>query len=72
VPATGGTVTAHVSGGNVQVSFPTQAGAIYRVFVTSDLSGSWTLLTEILGDGTVKTVNDPIGAGNRFYKVVSP
>jgi hypothetical protein len=37
------------------------------------MTGNWTLLNTVLGDGTVKSVNDSIGASNqRFYKVTSP
>ncbi len=73
VPASGITVSAARSGGNVVISFPTQAGAPYRVFHRNDLStGNWTLLTSVLGDGTVKSVSDPATGGKQFYQVVSP
>jgi len=73
VPAAGITVSARKSGGNIAVSFPTQAGVNYRVFYRDDLStGNWTLLTSVLGDGTIKSVNDPSSGARRFYKVVAP
>jgi hypothetical protein len=73
VPATGISLKAVRSGGNVLISFPTQAGTSYRIFSRDDLtSGSWVLLTTVLGDGTVKTVSDPSTAARRFYKVVAP
>jgi hypothetical protein len=73
VPAAGITVSARKAGGNIAVSFPTQAGVNYRVFYRDDLStGNWTLLTSVLGDGTVKSVNDPSSGARRFYKVVAP
>jgi hypothetical protein len=73
VPATGITLKATHSGGNTVLSFPTQAGAVYRVFYRTDLTtGNWTLLTTVLGDGTVKSVSDSSTDRQRFYKVVSP
>jgi len=73
VPASGITLTATRSGGNTLISFPTQPGVLYRVFYRSALTtGNWTLLTSVLGDGTVKSVADPANAAQRFYKVVSP
>jgi hypothetical protein len=56
------------------LSFSTLRGSSYRVFYRTNLAaGSWTLLTSVLGDGTVKSVTDPaIGANQRFYKVTSP
>ena len=73
VPAGGITLTATQSAGQIALSFPTQAGASYRVFYRTDLSsGNWTLLTTVLGNGAVKSVNDPVAGTNRFYKVTAP
>ena len=74
VQASGISLSAARAGGNVVISFPTQAGSSYRAFYRTNLmTGNWTLLNTVLGDGTVKSVNDPIGASNqRFYKVTSP
>lgn len=73
VPASGIALKAARSGGNNVISFSTQPGVMYRVFYRTDLiSGNWALLTSVLGDGTTKSVSDPIAAGQRFYKVTSP
>jgi len=73
VPAAGITLSALRSGGNVNISFPTQAGATYRVFSRADLTASnWVLLANVLGDGTSKTVSDATTGSQRFYKVTSP
>jgi len=73
VPASGIALTAARSGNNVVISFPTQSGVIYRVFYRDDLmAGNWSLLTSVLGDGTVKPVSDPATSTGRFYKVVAP
>jgi hypothetical protein len=58
----------------INLSFPTQPGANYRVFYRTNLvAGSWTPLTSVLGDGTVKSVTDSVtGSNQRFYKVTSP
>jgi cell division inhibitor SulA len=73
VPASGITLSAARSGSNVSISFPTQAGAAYRVFYRADLpTGNWILLATVLGDGTVKSVSDSTTGSQRFYKVTSP
>ncbi|MCC6820182.1 MAG: hypothetical protein IT579_05565 [Verrucomicrobia subdivision 3 bacterium] len=73
VPATDITLTAGRSGNNIVVSFPTQSGVIYRVFARDNLTtGNWSLLTTVVGDGTVKPVSDLATATGRFYKVVAP
>jgi len=35
-------------------------------------TGSWTLVTTVVGDGTVKQVTDPSTGARRFYKVTAP
>ncbi len=73
VPASGINLTAGRSGNNVVISFPTQAGVIYRVFYRDNLAtGNWSLLTTVLGDGTIKTASDPATSAGRFYKVSAP
>jgi hypothetical protein len=73
VPASGITLSAATAGSSVNISLPTQAGATYRVFYRNNLTtGNWILLNNLLGDGTRKSVSDPIGASQRFYKVTSP
>jgi hypothetical protein len=60
------------SAGNVQLSFPTQSGVSYRVRVRDDLTaGSWSLRTNVQGDGAVKSVTDPAGQSERFYELVT-
>jgi hypothetical protein len=73
VSASGITLSATRAGSNVSISFPTQTNATYRVFYRADLTtGNWILLTTVLGDGTRKTVSDPLTGSQRFYKVTSP
>jgi len=70
VPASGITMTAAKSGSGVTLSFPTVAGKTYQVFYETDLqNGTWTLLSTVVGDGTVKSVTDS-AVGTRFYKVI--
>ena len=73
VPASGINLSAARSGSNVSISFPTQSGATYRVFYRTNLTtGNWIFLTTMLGDGTVKSLNDSTTGSQRFYKVTSP
>lgn len=74
VPAAPTNLKATLAANQLNVSFPTQQGANYRVFYRTNLVlGNWTLLTSVLGDGTVKSVTDStVGANQRFYEVTSP
>ena len=63
-------VSAAPSGSNIQLSFATLYGPTYQVLYKTNLTdANWTLLTTVTGDGTVKTVADPMSAGRRFYIV---
>jgi hypothetical protein len=54
----------------LDVTFPTLFGPIYQVLYKNNLTdSSWLTLTNVTGDGTTKTVKDPIGTGKRFYTV---
>ncbi|HEV2392850.1 MAG TPA: immunoglobulin domain-containing protein [Verrucomicrobiae bacterium] len=56
--------------GTFKITFPTQVATTYQVLYKNDLTDpAWQLLTTVTGDGTVKTVTDPIGPGKRFYTV---
>jgi len=74
VPASGINLSATKAGGNVDLTFSTQAGAAYRVFYRTNLiSGNWIFLTTTLGNGTQNTVSDNSRPNSvRFYKVTSP
>ncbi len=84
VPDTGGTVyvdsallqlkapvvTASTITDSIQLSFPTLFGPTYQVLFKSSLKDAqWQVLTEIVGDGTVKSVSDPLSSKGRFYIV---
>ena len=60
-----------VSGGTVGFSIATQPGVTYQVYYKNSLDeATWTLLTTISGDGTVKPVTDPGPLPpTRFYTV---
>ena len=73
VPTSGIKVTAASSGPNTVLSFPSQAGVSYRVFYRTNLTaGNWTMLTNVLGSGAMKSVSDPSTRTSRFYKVTAP
>lgn len=58
------------TGPNVGVSFLTQNGFQYTVFYKNSLTDpTWTTLTSVPGDGSIKTVNDSSGGAARFYRV---
>ena len=62
--------TGGIFGGAIQ----TQSGTTYTVQYKNDLNAvSWSTLTTIIGDGTVKTFTDPGPAvPQRFYRIVTP
>ena len=63
-------VVPQLSGSNIHLSFPTLYGPTYQVLFKDHLTdASWTLLTSVPGDGTVKTVSNSIGTAARFYIV---
>jgi hypothetical protein len=62
--------TTALSASQFQISFPTLFGPVYNVLYKNHLTdASWTLLTSVTGDGTVKTVNDVRTGAQRFYTV---
>jgi len=72
-PALPVTLTVTRSGSQILISFPTQAGHSYTVSYTSSLQApvTWTQLTVIAGDGTVKTATDALSSSARFYRVTA-
>jgi hypothetical protein len=64
-------LTATVSGNNVNLSFTTQGASVYSILYKTNLSdGLWSVLTNnIMGDGYMKIISDPMTAQTRFYKV---
>ena len=63
-------VKAAISGANVQLSFPTIYGVKYNVLYKAKLTdASWSVLTTVTGDGTVKAVSDSKSAAARLYIV---
>ena len=73
VPASGVRLSAASSGGHVVVSFSSKVGTVYRVFSRNSMgSGSWTLVTSVMGTGGVVPVTVPSTAAAQFYTVVAP
>jgi Immunoglobulin I-set domain/Immunoglobulin domain len=66
------TIAASALGGLMNLTFPTTSGVTYEVLYTDSLTSpiTWYTNSTIVGDGTVKGVSDPIGATQRFYRVL--
>jgi hypothetical protein len=64
------TLTAIVSGGNVQISLPTQSGYSYQIQYKNSLTdANWTPLgSAINGNGSIQSANDSITGTSRFYR----
>jgi uncharacterized membrane protein len=60
------------SGTDVVVSFPTEAGFNYDLeFKTQLTAGNWTLSTTVPGDGSTRSISDPLADTPRFYRVAA-
>ena len=66
------TIAASALGGLMNLTFPTTSGVTYEVLYTDSLTSpiTWYTNSTIVGDGTVKSVSDPIGATQRFYRLL--
>ncbi len=64
-------VTAHVTSGGCQVTFPTQSGFTYTVQYKNNLTdATWTTLSSVSGTGSAATVPDSTtGLAHRFYRI---
>jgi hypothetical protein len=65
-------LTASVSGTNIVLSFPTQAGSTYTVYYKNNLTDStWTTLgASVSVDGSIMSVLDGISESHRFYRLM--
>ena len=55
---------------DVELSFATQTGLTYEVLYKTDITDtSWNLLQDVEGDGSRKSVYDPVGSVAGFYLV---
>ncbi|MDD5140941.1 MAG: hypothetical protein PHY43_11850 [Verrucomicrobiales bacterium] len=72
VPVQSISISAAASGTNTIVSFPSVAVSPYRVFSASSVTGPWSVLQSVTGNGSVVSVTNTTGTGSRFYKVTSP
>ncbi len=64
-------ITATISGGNIQLSFPTAVGSSYQVQYKNALTdATWTNLGgPLTGNGSTMSASDPISGSSRFYKL---
>jgi hypothetical protein len=60
-----------ISGATVTVSFPTQTGSAYQVQYKNNLADtSWSSLgSPVAGNNGIRSVNDTVTGGSRFYRV---
>jgi hypothetical protein len=65
-------ITPWASGGSMNLAFPTTLGVKYEVLYANSLTSpiTWRTNSTVAGDGTVKTVTDPIGATQRYYRLL--
>ncbi len=64
------TITATLSAGSINLSFPTQNGSTYTVqFKTNIADATWQTLTNVTGSGSSQMVPDPANQKSRFYRI---
>lgn len=64
------TITSSLSGGNVNLSFPTETCYAYTVLCKTNLSDvTWSTLTVTNGTGATAIVSSPATGGSRFYRL---
>ena len=64
-------LSAALNGANLVLSFPTASGYNYSVSYKDDAgAGTWTPLTMVAGDGSVKSVSTSAAAARRFYRLL--
>jgi uncharacterized membrane protein len=60
------------SGADVVISFPTDSGFNYDLEYKTQLTASnWSLLTTVPGDGSTRSIHDPLADTPRFYRVAA-
>lgn len=70
VPANASALTSTLSGGNLNLSFPTQPCYAYTVLYKTNLSDvAWSTLTVTNGTGATAIVSSPATGGSRFYRL---
>ena len=63
-------ITPSLSGGKLNLSFPTQTGFAYTVQCRTNLTdAAWTTLTVTNGTGSTAVVTNAANAANRFYRL---
>jgi hypothetical protein len=63
-------ITPSQSGGNVNLSFPTQLSKVYTVQYKNLLTDpSWSTLTTTNGTAATVVIGDPAGNGQRYYRL---
>jgi hypothetical protein len=64
------TLSAVRVGNSIQISFPSQSGLTYQIESKNTLlDATWSPLgSPIPGDGTIKTVSDPLGVSRHYYR----
>jgi len=63
-------LSASRAGSDVELSFLTQSGLNYEVlYKTAITDPSWSLLQDVVGDGTTQSVYDPVGSAAGFYLI---
>jgi hypothetical protein len=71
-PALPFSISASLSGNNVEISIPTQTGQNYTLWHAATLTGAWTQVGgTITGNGSVQTVPQPASGAQGYYKVLA-
>ena len=65
-------LTATISGGNIQIQFPTQNGSTYTLLYSDSVNGgNWQPVgSGLSGNGSIQTVTDSLSQTQRFYRLL--
>ncbi|HTR40290.1 MAG TPA: hypothetical protein VMH87_01570, partial [Pseudomonadales bacterium] len=65
-------ISASLSGNNIQISIPTQSGHNYTLWYAATLTGTWTQVGgTITGNGSVQTIPQPASGAQGYYRVTA-
>ncbi|HKL22644.1 MAG TPA: hypothetical protein VJ904_12625, partial [Tichowtungia sp.] len=66
-------VRASITGGNIQMRFPSQNGIRYEVAYKTNLTqAAWIPIETLVGDGGTNSVSYPMSEPARFYRITIP
>jgi hypothetical protein len=71
-PASAFSISASLSGSNVEIGIPTQSGHSYKLWSAPVVNGTWTQVGgTITGNGSIQYVSQPASSAQVYYRVTA-